>query len=177
LAADDLLKELDLETRFWALTHQLLAQWGTDPDADPPEPDWRGIPQEHRQALFRSAAALCRRFFDSELGLRCRQATRVDREFPFLYRHGDEEGPLYISGQIDLVFEWRDRLYLLDFKTDSSYHPGEHDCQLALYRLALAEQTEGEIRTFLFLLRSGEAVPCDGGFDPTPWIPRIRDLL
>jgi ATP-dependent exoDNAse (exonuclease V) beta subunit len=177
VAADDLLKELDLETRFGTLTHQLLAEWGADPDADPPEPDWKGIPQEHRQTLFLSAAALCRSFFDSELGLRCRQATRVDREFPFLYRHEDEQGPLYISGQIDLVFEWRDRLYLLDFKTDSSYRPGEHDCQLAFYRLALAEQTEGEILTFLFLLRSGEAVPCAGGYDPAPWIPRIRDLL
>jgi len=175
--ADALLKDLDLEIRFGILTHQLLKQWGTDPAGKPPEPDWTRIPKEHRQALLNSAIGLCRNFFDSELGALSMQASRVDRESPFLYLHEDEEGPLYINGQIDLVFQWQDRLYLVDFKTDRTYSPAEHDCQLALYRLALAEQTEQEIHTFLFLLRSGEALRCNAQFDPAEWIPKIRHLL
>jgi ATP-dependent exoDNAse (exonuclease V) beta subunit len=176
-AADALLKELDLETRFGILTHQLLALWGTDPGGTPPEPDWTGIPREHRETLLNSAVALCRNFFDSELGALCRQASRVDRELPFLYLHEDDQGPLYINGQIDLAFQWQDRLYLVDFKTDRNYRPGEHECQLALYRLALAEQTSKEIHTFLFLLRSGQALRCDRPIDPAEWIPRLRHLL
>jgi len=177
IAADTLLKELDLETRFGILTHQLLAQWGTDPGGTPPEPVWTGIPREHRETLLSSAVALCRNFFDSELGALRMQATRVDRELPFLYLHEDDQGPLYISGQIDLAFQWQNRLYLVDFKTDRSYSPGEHECQLALYRLALAEQTEQEIHTFLFLLRSAEALRCDRHINLAEWIPRIRRLL
>ena len=175
--ADALLKELDLETRFGSLTHQLLAQWGPDPHGIPPEPDWTRIPREHRERLLSSAVALCRNFFVSELGALSMQATRVDRELPFLYLYEDEQGPLYINGQIDLAFQWRDRLYLVDFKTDRSYSPGEHECQLALYRLALGEQNKGEIRTFLFLLRSGRALRCDTPIDLAEWIPRLRHLL
>ena len=175
--ADDLLKELDLETGFGSLTHQLLAQWGPDPHGIPPEPDWTRIPREHRERLLSSAVALCRNFFESELGALSMQATRVDRELPFLYLYEDEQGPLYINGQIDLAFQWRDRLYLVDFKTDRSYSPGEHECQLALYRLALGEQNKGEIRTFLFLLRSGRALRCDTPIDLAEWIPRLRHLL
>ena len=68
-------------------------------------------------------------------------------------------------------------MYLVDFKTDRSYSPGEHECQLALYRLALGEQNKGEIRTFLFLLRSGRALRCDTPIDLAEWIPRLRHLL
>ncbi len=175
--ADALLKELDLESRFGILTHQLLARWDPDPAAMPPEPDWNGIAKEHREALLSSAISLCRNFFDSELGALSRRADRVDRELPFLYLYEDKQGPLYINGRIDLAFQLQDRLYLVDFKTDRAYQPGEHECQLALYRLALAEQTEAQIHTFLFLLRSGQGLHCHRSIDPAEWIPRIRHLL
>jgi ATP-dependent exoDNAse (exonuclease V) beta subunit len=174
---DPLLKKLDLETRFGVLTHQLLARWGSDSTGKPPEPDWIRIPKEHRDRLLASALALCRNFFDSELGVLCMKATRVERELPFLYLYEDQQGPLYIGGQIDLAFQAQDRLYLLDFKTDRRYSAGEHECQLALYRLALAEQIEGEIQTFLFLLRSGQALRCDMPIDLGRLIPKVRHLL
>jgi ATP-dependent exoDNAse (exonuclease V) beta subunit len=177
IEADALLNELDLETRFGILTHQLLAQWGSDPAGSPPEPDWTRIPGEHRERLLASALALCRNFFDSELGTLSVQATRVQREWPFLYLYQDEQGPLYINGQMDLAFELQDRLYLVDFKTDRRYRTGEHECQLALYRLAAAEQSEREIHTFLFLLRSAQALRCDKNLDLAEWIPRVRHLL
>ncbi len=175
--ADTLLKELNLASRFGSLTHQLLAQWGPDPTAIPPEPEWVRIPKEHRDRLLENALSLCRNFFDSELGALSTQATQVHRELPFLYLYEGQQGPLYLSGQIDLAFELQNRLYLVDFKTDRYYRAGEHECQLALYRLALAEQTEREIQTYLFLLRSGQALRCDRQIDPAEWIPKIRHLL
>jgi ATP-dependent helicase/nuclease subunit A len=177
LPADDILKELGLETALGNLTHQLLAEWGADPAAQPPEPDWTRIPREHRDLLLRSAVTLCRNFFGSELGRLCRQADPVEREVPFLHLHEDEAGPLYISGKIDLAFRRGKVLYLVDFKTDQRYVPGEHECQLAMYSLAMAGQTEGEIRNFLFLLRSGQAIRCQRHIDLAEWIPRVRHLL
>ena len=175
--ADPLLKDRSLVTRFGVLTHQLLARWGSDTAGAPPQPDWTRMAGEHRDRFLDSAAALCRNFFASELGALCAKADRVDRELPFLYLFEDEQGPLYISGQIDLVFEYGEHLYLLDFKTDRSYKPGEHEGQLGLYRLALQEQTDKDIQSFLFLLRSGEAVPSDPSFDIEEWIPQVRHLL
>ena len=177
IEADGLLKEHELESRFGTLTHQLLARWGPDPGGAPPEPDWSAIPRKLRRPLLAGAAALCRNFFDSELGALSANASRSERELPFLYLHRDEQGDLYISGKIDLVFEWQDRLYLVDFKTDRLHRPGEHEGQLALYRLALREQTDREIRTFLFLLRSGEAQPSGEEIDAAEWIPKVRHLL
>jgi ATP-dependent exoDNAse (exonuclease V) beta subunit len=177
--ADGLLKEQGLESAFGTLTHQLLDRWGRDPAGSPPEPDWSrsGIPPEFRQRLLAGAVNLCRSFFDSELGIRSGQAERADRELPFLYLFEDAKGPLYISGQIDLCFEWRDRLYLVDFKTDSSYRPGEHEAQLGLYRMALREQTDKEIRAVLFLLRSGEEAASDESLELGKLISEARHLL
>ena len=160
MAIDPVLKDANLESRFGTLTHQLLARWADNPAASPPEPDWgrSGIPEALREPMFESAVKLCRAFFDSKLGILSSEAEHVQREFPFLYLFEDRHGPLYISGQIDLMFERDHHLYLVDFKTDRSYKPGEHDCQLALYRLALRELTRKRIEAFIFLLRSGQAV-------------------
>ncbi|MEE9307527.1 MAG: hypothetical protein V3V57_08430, partial [Spirochaetia bacterium] len=73
-------------------------------------------------------------------------------------------------------FECKDHLYLIDFKTDRIYKPGEHDAQLGLYRLAIKEQTEKEILTFLFLLRSGEAIRSDERLDLIELVGELRHL-
>ncbi|UCF96637.1 MAG: UvrD-helicase domain-containing protein [Spirochaetaceae bacterium] len=177
IEVDVLLNKQGLEARFGVLTHQLLSRWGADPTAPPPEPDWTRIPKEHRDQLFSAAVALCRNFLDSELGALSVQAERVERELPFMFLFEDPQGPLYISGQIDLAFEWQEHLYLVDFKTDRNYRSGEHEGQLELYRLALREQTDNEIYTFLFLLRTGEAVRSDASIDVRTLIPQVRHLL
>jgi ATP-dependent exoDNAse (exonuclease V) beta subunit len=176
---DALQKEQGLEARFGILTHQLLQRWSRDPGAAPPEPEWNrlGIPRQFTDLLFQDAVSLCQKFFSSDLGVLSMRAERVDRELPFLYLFEDADGPLYISGQIDLSFQWRDRLYLVDFKTDRQYKPGEHEAQLELYRLALREQTDGQIYTFLFLLRSGSAVGSAPRTEIGQLISRVRHLL
>jgi ATP-dependent exoDNAse (exonuclease V) beta subunit len=177
--ADILLKKYRLEPHFGILTHLLLDLWSRNPTGPPPEPEWirTGIPKQYRDVLFSGAVTLCRKFFASELGALAVQARRIDTELPFLYLFEDGRNPLFISGQIDLVFEYKEHLYLIDFKTDRIYKPGEHDAQLGLYRLAIKEQTEKEISTFLFLLRSGEAIRSDERIDLTELIGEIRHLL
>ena len=177
--ADILVREHRLEPRFGTLTHRLLDLWSRSPAGPPPEPEWMrtGVPKEYRDVLFSSAVTLCRKFFSSELGALALQARRIDRELPFLYLFEDGRNPLYISGQIDMAFECKDHLYLIDFKTDRIYKPGEHDAQLGLYRLAIKEQTEKEILTFLFLLRSGEAIRSDERLDLIELVGEVRHLL
>jgi ATP-dependent exoDNAse (exonuclease V) beta subunit len=177
--ADILLKEYRLEPHFGILTHRLLDLWSRNPAGPPPEPEWTrtGVPKEYRDVLFSSAVTLCRKFFSSELGALALEARRIDRELPFLYLCEDGQDSLYISGQIDLAFEYKDHLYLIDFKTDRIYRPGEHEAQLGLYRLALEEQTEKEIFTFLFLLRSGEAIRSAERIDLIELVWEVRRLL
>jgi ATP-dependent exoDNAse (exonuclease V) beta subunit len=175
LQVDALLEEQRLESHFGILTHQLLVRWAVDPNAPPPQPDWQRVPEKLRPSLLAGALTLCRNFFDSELGQLSMRAGRSEWELPFLYLHEDSHGPLFVSGQIDLVFELQDRMYLVDFKTDRSYKTGEHESQLGLYHLALRELTEKEICPCLFLLRSGEIIQSD--LDPRELITRVRPLL
>jgi len=177
--ADILLKEHRLEPHFGILTHRLLDLWSRNPAGPAPEPEWAGtgVPKEYRDVLFSSAVVLCRKFLSSELGALAREAERIDRELPFLYLFEDGPNPLYIGGRIDMAFECKDHLYLVDFKTDRIYKPGEHEAQLGLYRLAMKEQTEKEISSFLFLLRSGEAIRSDERLDLMELVGEVRHLL
>jgi ATP-dependent exoDNAse (exonuclease V) beta subunit len=179
LPADPILAGEGLEAAFGVLTHRLIDRWSRNPAGPAPEPDWSRltVPREHRVLLQESAVELCRRFLTSALGVLTVRATSIERELPFLYRHQDEGGPLYISGQVDLAFESEDRVYLVDFKTDRSYRPGEHESQLGLYALAMAELTDKQISACLFLLRSGESICYQKRRDWPGLIRLIRPLL
>jgi hypothetical protein len=157
---DPLLAEQNLEKAFGTLTHHLLELWSGDPSSPPPEPDWSriGIPVRHQTELLAASVQLCRGFFGSRLGTLAARAERLDREFPFLHLFANGRTRLYINGQIDLVFESGQQLYLIDFKTDSSYRPGEYEGQLGLYTLAMRGLTEKKIFACLFMLRSCETV-------------------
>jgi len=162
LAVDRLLGEYELESRFGSLVHELLARWMADPDGPCPQPEWRhlGIAPEHRQECLKAAAELARRFLDSPLGLRARRDPGRQTELPFLYRWQTRSGPLYMSGQMDLVFRGEGQTWLLDYKTDRSLREGQYDLQLAFYELACAELVGEPVQPRIFLLRSGrEAQP------------------
>jgi len=102
------------------------------------------------------AVELASRFRQSELGRRVAQASRVEREFDFMLSVQD----LILHGRIDLWFEHKEHLVLVDYKTDNVslaevnnlaelYAP-----QLRLYALAL-ERLTGKLpdQAFLSLLR------------------------
>ncbi len=120
-----------------------------------------GAPVEAPDA---EAARLAEVFRKSALGKRAAAADRVEREFDFLM----EVENVILRGQIDLWFEERGRVVLVDYKTDrvsaaeaparaASYAP-----QLRLYALAL-ERLAGRApeETYLCFLRAGVTVAVD----------------
>jgi hypothetical protein len=185
LAVDPLLAELERETAFGTLTHDLLAAWLRAPSGPPPEPDWSGLglAPEHREACLRDALRLCRNFLDCPLGRLAAADPNRRTELPFVYRWEGPAGPLYLNGQIDLVFSAEGKTYLVDFKTDRQYREGQYEVQLGLYASAYAgfaaEAPPGTppILPVIFLLRSGQAVPVERALDFDELLARLpREL-
>ena len=100
------------------------------------------------------ARDLALRFARSETGQRAARASRIGRETPILF---DYEG-LLIRGAIDLWFEERGELVLVDYKTDSyigDERLQEYSMQLRLYALALSRALGRRVdRIILAVLRS-----------------------
>ncbi len=161
LPVDKTLKGKNLENNFGSLTHLVIARKLQDLTPPVQDSDWLklDIPEAYREPLLESALKLAETFFSSPLGRLALGADRLETEYPFLYLRESKNGRRYISGRIDLTFENEDRLTLIDFKTDLVYRDDAYTIQLWLYRRALEELTNKEISCYLFLLRSGQAVP------------------
>jgi CRISPR/Cas system-associated exonuclease Cas4 (RecB family) len=107
------------------------------------------------------ANELAARFRSSDLGRRAEAATRIEREFDFLFEIDD----VIVRGQIDLWFEQGGELVVVDYKTvdyktDRDESGGEgYALQLRLYALAL-ERYAGRRpdKAVLFYLRSNRTV-------------------
>jgi ATP-dependent exoDNAse (exonuclease V) beta subunit len=102
------------------------------------------------------AAELAARFRSSDLGRRADSASRIEREFDFLFETDD----VVVRGQIDLWFEEGGQLVLVDYKTDRDESAAEgYALQLRLYALAL-ERYAGRRpdRAVLYYLRSNRTV-------------------
>jgi ATP-dependent exoDNAse (exonuclease V) beta subunit len=99
---------------------------------------------------------LAERFTASELGRRAASATRIEREFDFMFETED----VVLRGQIDLWFEEAGELVLVDYKTDREESSSDaYALQLQLYTLAL-ERYAGRRpdRAVLYYLRSNREV-------------------
>lgn len=102
------------------------------------------------------ALELKRMFEATHLGERLARASRVEREFDFMLAVDD----VILSGKIDVWFEERGELVVLDYKTDREEQAAEgYSLQLGLYALAL-ERYAGRIpdRAALCYLRTGRVV-------------------
>jgi ATP-dependent exoDNAse (exonuclease V) beta subunit len=97
-------------------------------------------------------------FRKSALGRRAARATRREREFDFLLAIED----VVLRGQIDLWFEDRGELILVDYKTDAVPHAEGYGEQVRVYAMAV-EAVAGRLpdRAWLYFLRSDEAIPVD----------------
>ena len=94
--------------------HEILARGAAQP-GDPP-----------------AALRLAERFWNSELGRRAARATRVEREYPFVFAHKDA----IFSGKIDLFFIENGESVLVDYKTGKAGHRlRSYELQLRLYAL------------------------------------------
>jgi len=112
------------------------------------------IPDELRTAVD----SLADRFFASELGGLAREADFLRSEYGFLTRYEALSPTALVSGQIDLVFRSKGRLFVVDYKTDRDEDPAIHADQLAVYRKAVRDLFASEPETWLFYLRSGRAI-------------------
>ena len=106
------------------------------------------------------ADELAARFRSSDLGRRAEAASRIEREFDFLFEIDD----VIVRGQIDLWFEEGSKaggeLVLVDYKTDRDESASEsYALQLRLYALAL-ERYAGRRpdRAVLYYLRSNRII-------------------
>jgi CRISPR/Cas system-associated exonuclease Cas4 (RecB family) len=111
------------------------------------------------------AVRLTELFRASTIGRRAARATRIEREFDFLLAVED----MVLRGQIDLWFEEKGELILVDYKTDAvptaheaEQHARAYGEQLRLYAMAL-ERIAGRLpdQAYIYFLRRNEAIPAD----------------
>ena len=115
----------------------------------------------------REVKKLCSAFFSSPLGQKAAEASFRKTEYGFLTLY---EGKLII-GQIDLLFEYEDTAYIIDYKTDQKVYPEKHRKQLLIYKAAVenfykmegfGQNTGGQqpksVKAYIFYLRSKTAV-------------------
>lgn len=115
----------------------------------------------------REVEKLCAAFLSSPLGQKATEASFRKTEYGFLTLY---EGKLVI-GQIDLLFEYEDTAYIIDYKTDQKIYPEQHRRQLLIYKAAVenfykmegfGQNTGGQqpksVKAYIFYLRSKTAV-------------------
>ena len=73
------------------------------------------------------------------------KAINLRKEESFLMKFED----YYVNGQIDLIFEFEDHAILLDFKTDAIKRSGFYDDQLRVYKKAIEDALNIEVKESL----------------------------
>ena len=142
---------------------RLLARIGTSP-ADfgtyahrAIEASFTGFPSFMPEELKATVDEMTGRFLASELGTLAQNVTWRESEYGFITRYTLEGRAVTVSGQMDLVFEKGEKVYVIDYKTDRVEDPSVHAAQLGVYRKAARELRGKPAETWLFYLRSGTA--------------------
>lgn len=163
--------EADFGTLCHALVERALAR-GAPPEGD--EASALGLPEAlarklaklgaaSRSKLLAEARALAAGFLKSERGRlalaareRARQGEGVfEIELPFSYRHEGTNGPVFLAGAMDLVYDDGGSVIVVDFKTDAELRPERHEFQLSLYREAAVSLYGLPAKAFAYYLRHG----------------------
>jgi ATP-dependent helicase/nuclease subunit A len=118
--------------------------------------------EEALTGIMETARILADRFLNSELGILSKEDPLRESEFPVLTAVTAGDKAITITGQIDLLFESGNTLYVVDFKTDQAEEPERHLGQLAVYHRAVSDIFGKPVRSWLFYLRSGNAVELSG---------------
>ncbi|MDR2746685.1 MAG: UvrD-helicase domain-containing protein [Treponema sp.] len=166
-AVDPILSRTGTFAEFGSLAHLCVeARLSGKEERVPPGLAGRLRPAE-AETLLEAGKDLAGRFLASPLGIQAAGAARHWSEYPFrsLWEEPGESGSwtgesggVFISGVIDLLYEWEDELRVVDFKTDSEERPEEHLAQMAIYRRAARELRGKNCGVWLYYLRSGRAV-------------------
>lgn len=154
---DELLRRLGMSSAdFGTLAHREI------------EARLTGVPSQAPAELRPLLREMADRFLESTLGQRALQAERREPEYAFATRwiHRGEE--LIVTGQMDLLFVFGGKVWVVDFKTDRREEPRRHSFQLSVYRKAAADLFGLDVETRLFYLRSGREVPGSAGSQDYP---------
>jgi ATP-dependent helicase/nuclease subunit A len=119
------------------------------------------LDERYYDEILKETRKTANSFIDSELGALAGNALWIEPEFPVmtLIRNLSAGRPLWITGQIDLLFETEGTIHIVDFKTDRLENPTRHLGQLAVYYRAVSDIYPGaSSRPWIFYLRSGK--PC-----------------
>ncbi|MCL2412340.1 MAG: PD-(D/E)XK nuclease family protein, partial [Treponema sp.] len=113
--------------------------------------------------LIDCAKELAVRFVNSPLGKIAKNAALCENEFSFRSLVKNNDGKhFFINGTIDLFFEDKGCIHIVDFKTDNKETPGEHTAQMACYYNAVSDlfaiPENKTCRIWLYYLRTGHAV-------------------
>ena len=113
-------------------------------------------------ALLDAGNEIAGRFVSSPLGKIAQNAALRESEFNFRSLIKNKKGEAFINGTIDLFFEDKNAIHIVDFKTDSRELPGEHCAQMSCYYHAVsslfAVPAKKQCRVWLYYLRTGHAV-------------------
>jgi ATP-dependent helicase/nuclease subunit A len=114
-------------------------------------------------SLLDAGKELACRFVASPLGKIAQNSKLRESEFPFRTILKNKNGTeVFINGTVDLFFEDKEEIHIVDFKTDSNEKPAEHTAQMSCYYRAIstlfAEPQKKECRVWLYYLRTGHAV-------------------
>ncbi len=113
--------------------------------------------EEEHDAIIESAVELRNNFLTSPFR-KSLEGYKLYPEKEFSIKDGDK----VVDGIIDLLCISQDRIIIVDYKTDSIRAPEKHRAQLNYYRKALSTiYRDRPIETYVFYLRSGEAVKID----------------
>ena len=118
---------------------------------------------EEMDALLEAGNELARRFVKSPLGIIAQNADLRENEFSFrTLLKSKERKEVFINGTVDLFFEDKESIHIVDFKTDSKEIPAEHTAQMSCYFHAIsalfAVPSKKQCRVWLYYLRTGHAV-------------------
>ncbi|MCL2373994.1 MAG: UvrD-helicase domain-containing protein, partial [Treponema sp.] len=157
---DILLKKAGLDAaEAGTVVHAVLeARLSGKPCFVPPKIRSRADDENSLQNLIAHAEILAEAFIALPLGKRWAAAIRQEPEFSVITAVDLGKKKIAITGQIDLLFEERNEVVVVDFKTDKMENPEAHYGQLAAYHRAAGDIFCKPVSVWLFYLRSGKAV-------------------
>jgi ATP-dependent exoDNAse (exonuclease V) beta subunit len=155
LAVDGFLDQ-ELTPVFGTYCHLMIEYLlrGRDPGDLPLPAETAEISPAQQQLFSQTALELARGVTDSDFirQLRSDPEVHIECELPFLMRSGDQ----LVRGKIDLIIEFPDKLYVIDFKTDAFRSPVQHEAQLGLYLEAARGLTGKPAEGRIWYLRDKE---------------------
>jgi ATP-dependent helicase/nuclease subunit A len=115
------------------------------------------LSEKEIRAVDTAARDMAEKFLDSDLGRQSMADPDREAEFPILTMVEAGGAAIPVHGVIDLLFESRGTMYVVDFKTDRLEEPERHLGQLAVYGRAVSDIFGKPVRAWVFFLRSGSA--------------------